>query len=937
MAFSFTTPQGDVLIVPDTSVNINVSSIPTGLALSGVIALVGEADEGPAWNDAGEDKLSNNSFGPTDVSRVIAKYGTGNIVDAFRGAVVPSSSNKVQGGPNRIIIAKVNSGSKANKTTADGHGAFVAKRAGQPGNLIYFLIQDSQLEAAPTTGQFSYAPSTSTASLALRVNGGAKQTLAISANETPTALASALTGLANINASGGTNRSWLGGGGQVASIVAPGGQVANLVLTAPTLFSVSPQVGDTIRIPTGSVLAGAGNANVGWYIVTAVSNTTTLAQASLLKITAGAPVAVASATISATPDNDAIDYSSMKIDNMSGRDRSILTGIVGQSITSVAVSSTLTMTLTAGQLWHESPAVGDIVYIPAGSAYQGAGNANIGWYSVLSTSNTSANASLSLARLSNGNPVSVGSTAIVAVSDVQDLDKQIKGDGKALEIYDNAGSVSVATELLQLGLNSAVPWLSTSVSPLLLTSSAELEKTISLVRSGTQESYTIGGNISLRLGYNGTTGSASINLVSGNNHLQTTVSGGSGSNLDLDLSKIPTINDLVNIINSNTGYKASAGSALEGQRSTSVLDGVSSIGIASELGSQPAEIKRDLYDLQTGPGSLASSQLAGYGAVARAGLPSAQIATFLSGGAKGGSTGLQWSNAIDALQGIRCNFVVPLVSRDALDDIQDGDTDPSSTYQVDAINALVKNHCIAMSKPKVKRHRIGCVSKENTFSNVRLAAQNMASFRITFFFQDILAPGADGNTDQFQPWMAAVKAAGFQAAANYKTIFNKSVNISGCLQKAGDFDDGIQSQVEDALNAGLIPIVAQPNGGFSFASDQTTYGVDNNFVYNSMQAVYVADLMALSLAESLKTAFVGESVADVSASLAVGFIKAKMAEFLNVKYTVSSTSAPGGYKSIDVQINAGVMTVQVVVVEATGIYFIPIDLTIEGISSSASA
>ena len=44
-----------------------------------------------------------------------------------------------------------------------------------------------------------------------------------------------------------------------------------------------------------------------------------------------------------------------------------------------------------------------------------------------------------------------------------------------------------------------------------------------------------------------------------------------------------------------------------------------------------------------------------------------------------------------------------------------------------------------------------------------------------------------------------------------------------------------------------VVIRARDNGGFSFVSDQTTYTADDSFVYNSLQAVYVADVRLADL------------------------------------------------------------------------------------------
>ncbi len=934
MARTYTSSDGVTLVIPDSSVSVNVTTNPSGLATTGIIALVGESDEGNHWSE--EAKLSDNSFGPGDIARVQSKYGAGRLVDAFKGLIGASSSPRIQGSFNRAIIVKSNLGIKASKATADSHGTFTAKLAGSKGNNIKETISTSTAEAAPTSGSFSYIPSSAAASLAARVNGGAKQTLSISANTTPASLASAITGLNNLNAVGGVDKSIIASlTGTLIQLDVVSGQDVNIQLASPAVWASAPAIGDTLRIPSGSVIQGGSNENVGWYLVTAASNSTSLAQISAKKITAGAPATVAAIAISATPANDLVAYSSMKIDNMSGTNRNSIASLVGVLASVSAAGSSITFTLATPNLFDAAAKNGDLLYIPSGSAYQGAGNANVGWYQVTASSNFASTAYITASRLSNGTPVAVASTAIVAASDIQVIDRQIKGAGKALEIYDNAGAVNISTELKQLGVDSAASFLE-----VLTSSSAELKKKIDLSKPNplVTESFIHGGNIVLQLGYKGTTATATILTSSGVKKLQTSVTGGVGANLDIALKDYNSMSDLIDFLNSQPGYIAAAGSSQEAQRSPKdVLDEVSAIGICSDLSSKAGKIKRDIYDMTAGLGNIAqNSVLVTYTATATAGLPEDEGPAFLTGGAKGGSTGLAMSQAVDALANVRCNFVVPLVSQDADLDKAASKTEASSTYTVDAVNAAIKTHCIAMSTAKVKRHRIGFVSKKDTFANARSSAQTMSSFRIAHFFQDIKDLNSNGDIEQFQPWMGAAKAAGMQAAGFYKSIFNKSVNISGVVNPA-DFSDESNSQCEDALLSGLIPIQRQEDGSFTFLSDQLTYGFDNNFVYNSIQAVYVADIIALSLAESLKKAFVGESVADVTTAVAVSFIKGKMAEFLNSKLIVGSTDFTSGWKNINVVIDQGVMTVKCTVIEATSVYFIPIAVDIEGLRDSSAA
>lgn len=940
MAFREVTSDGTVLIVPASSISITVSAQPTGLSTSGVIAIVGEANEGPAWNSPGES-LAINTYGVGDLSKVQAKFGSGRLVDAFSNMLVPSASPKVAGGPTNIIVVKTNNSTQAASTFQDGSGSIKAIAGGTAGNLINYQITEAVPEVAPTTGQFSYIPNASGSSAWIRVNGGSRQVLPISALTAPNALAAEISSLSNLNAVGGIDRLPLAGlTGQNISVIASGSNI-NIALVAGQVFSAQPQVGDTLSIPTGSVIAGAGNANVGFYLVTAIVNSTALAQITAQKIPAGSPVNVSPVAISATPSNDLNDYSAIQINDMSGTNRNILTGLVGQSIAIAASGSNITATLASGQVFAANPQIGDLLYIPGGSAYEGSGNANVGWYKISSSINNLTSAMFTASRLSNGNPVAVASTPIVAITDLQDSDPQIRGSGKALEIYDAGGAVNISALFLQLGTVNPAPWISSPSSPLLLDSSAELEDGINIVQSSTNssEQYEVGGNIVLEVGYRPSVGSGTATLsiakISGSLTLTTSVSGGPGSNLTINLSNVPTINDLVNIINSNPGYSASAFSSASGLRQVIVLDNVTSIGISSENGAQPGRIKSDQYDLSQGSSGLSTSQLIDYTSISTAGLPDAQNVTFLSGGLLGGTSGTQFANAINGLSSVQCNFVVPLVSQDASKDKVIGQTDPSSSYQIASVNATLKQHCLAMSTPKIKRNRIGLASIEDTFVNQQSAAQSMANFRIAMTFEDMIQPSISaGQNVQFQPWMSAVLAASFQAAAFSKTIFNKAVDCVGIAQAAGDYNPGDLSDQETALDAGLLPLATQSNGQVNFISDQTTYSTDQNFVYNSLQAVYTADIIALDLAQSLQSAFVGEVTADVSETGVASFIKAKFRQYLNLKLTAGTSKNPTGWISINVQINVPVMTVQVVCIESTGIYFIPINLTIQGVNSS---
>ena len=102
---------------------------------------------------------------------------------------------------------------------------------------------------------------------------------------------------------GGVNRNiqtGLSGGDTLAAAYSAG----HLTLTlAGGVWATTPTVGDIFQIPYGSAVAGAANANVGSYIVTASSTTTVVGTPVLAS---QAPVAVTATTITG---NDVQDFS----------------------------------------------------------------------------------------------------------------------------------------------------------------------------------------------------------------------------------------------------------------------------------------------------------------------------------------------------------------------------------------------------------------------------------------------------------------------------------------------------------------------------------------------------------------------------------------------------------------------------------------------------
>lgn len=828
-----------IVKIPGAYPSYTVQNAPGGLAANGILMLIGEAAGGAHWSDE-EDLESDVSFGPDQLSDVVAKFQSGPLVDAFRGAVTPSNDPDITGSFNRAILVKTNEGAKASGALLRlGDGAAYAtaydKNFGTNGNLTSYAVASAVTEVVPSTGSFTYIPAVGTVDIAFRSNGGASSTLNVVANRSPVNFVSDVNGVSGIDASGGAARGILTVSGTLALAVVSGNQIT---LTRSVAWAVTPTAGDTLVIPASAPAllrdpaGGATDENVGAYVITAATST----------------------VISATKLSDA------------GRGGAVAGTITAPAATAAPVT-------------------------------------------IAATTDAEAYA-----------PVTIFQTAASV----------IPGSGKSIEI----GELTSGTDLLSrtayvLGTTGAVTWVSKSSAPVLTTSSAESEVTLTSARSsdGISETFTEGGEIALTVGFNGGTATLTISSTT------LTTSGG----LSLTLANFSTIQTLADYISTQSGYTASVGSTILGVLPPTALDRVSAIGISSQFGTvKPGRIKIDAFRVFNAiDGGSVLLQLGNPAARADRGLPAVTSNTFLSGGTRGATTNTAVSAALEALTAVDGNFVVPLFSRDATADIADGATDASSTYDIASILAATKSHVLAMSTFKARKARQGIASIQADFDDQQAAGANLAHYRMNLAFQNVKDLNSVGDIVTFQPWMASVKAGAMQAAGFYKSIENKKVNISGLTHSAGDFNPKKDSDLEDALTAGLMPLRASRTGGFVWVSDQTTYGTDDNFVFNSLQAVYAADTITLTTGQRMEQAFVGKSVADISAQVALTYLDQIMADFLRLKLIAPSDDAKKGYKNARIRITGNVMLIEVEIKLAGALDFVIINFLVSPVQQTA--
>jgi len=507
--------------------------------------------------------------------------------------------------------------------------------------------------------------------------------------------------------------------------------------------------------------------------------------------------------------------------------------------------------------------------------------------------------------------VASDTTAIIISVDA-DASANQKGWGKSFEI---AGD---APDLVALGLTAG-----------LTKSSAEAEIEVAIVRQSDNinETLEVTSPIVLEIGYEGTTATLTTTATG----LSTVVTGGAGAAASLAYADFKTLGEVADYLNAQTGYTASVPAAYR-QKPSSDLD-VTVATIASTTAAlKPGRIKKNVADFKA---VIGTSVAVAPTVTATQGLPDATTSKiYLTGGAKGATLANDVNKAILKAESIKVNFVAPLFSRDASDDISDSLTESSSTYTIDAIHADVKSHILKMSTIKLKRNRIACLSYKGTFDEAVEKAGTLATYRAIITVQDIDRT-SQGSVKTFQPWMGAVVAAGMQSAGFYKAIFGKFANIIAFRDPTG-FDSGNPGDVEKALEAGLF-VLQDVGQGPEWISDQTTYGLDTNFVYNSLQAVYLADRLAIDFSDSVERRFKGKSLADIDGGTVISFVQDKMEEYKRIKMIAASDDAVLGYKNLKIRIRGPILEISIEIKLATAIYFIPLNINISQVELSAAA
>lgn len=499
------------------------------------------------------------------------------------------------------------------------------------------------------------------------------------------------------------------------------------------------------------------------------------------------------------------------------------------------------------------------------------------------------------------------------------------GWGRSFQLID-----STPGDLAKLGLTSG-----------LTVASAEPSATITInqKRDLLIESDIVGGNVVMTIGRDASVGSvtsATVDVAA--NTITLTDSAGS---VVFDKAAFVTVKQLAESISLQPGWSAAVASPIYNQLGLDVLDRVSAVGALAGAGMMPARLKKDAFEVQS---MFAQSNVASLVSPVNVGLPAALIETLLSGGTKGATLTTDIVNALSKFEKFHVNSVVPLFSRNATADIADNLTDPASTYTIDGIHQAVKTHLSLMKTTKKKSERQGYLSVKASYNDCKDKIGNMADARIQMMIQDIRQSNAQGVIQWFQPWALACLIAGARGGASIGLPMTfKFMNCSGIRQTAQpmstaeadivvDFDP--DTQYDDAIQSGITFLEAPRTGGFRCVVDNTTYGIDDNWVYNRANVLYAADIVAYNFRNIMELRYVGVKN-NLLASEVKSTAESVLATFLAQGVTVSTADAPQGFKDLSVRIEGSTILITVTIKLVEGVDFILADITLQRASQTA--
>lgn len=405
-----------------------------------------------------------------------------------------------------------------------------------------------------------------------------------------------------------------------------------------------------------------------------------------------------------------------------------------------------------------------------------------------------------------------------------------------------------------------------------------------------------------------------------------------------------TIKELVDYINAQTGYSANLLSVLNSAKNASELDPIAS-GDVKTAAVDLFRLQKEIIELiNTSARVQATEPTQPLG-----GVPDEIANAPLTGGAQGASTNTSFSNAFAASLAEEYNVLLPAISRDASVDIADADlgfTDAASTYTRSAVLAAQASHLRLRGNTKNRKEAQGMAGvRESAKATAFSAISTIGDENMQVAMQDCVFVDATGNLKVGQPHVFAAFCAGIRLGTDVgEPLTHKFLNVVqvGHILDPDDFSEGgdfnPNLDVDDAIINGVL-FSEKISGGNRIVVDNTTYGVDDSFIFNRGSVIEASYFVFKTLRETAESVFIGKKVSNGLADSIKNVVRNRLRELNqpDVQIITSSDDAPEGFveETFVVTVSGNTATVRVEFKPVQGLDFVFFDFTLGDIQQSA--
>jgi hypothetical protein len=381
----------------------------------------------------------------------------------------------------------------------------------------------------------------------------------------------------------------------------------------------------------------------------------------------------------------------------------------------------------------------------------------------------------------------------------------------------------------------------------------------------------------------------------------------------ISLATYPTIQQLVDFINTVPGFSAAVLGGNGALASLNALDNVAAQDVKTALYTATATLQAVVDWFNSPANALVSAAR-----VANAGtLPALLPFTYLSGASDGVVTNTQWQNAFTALQSVDVQWVVPL-------------------SPTPAIWAMADAHVQFMSTVgRMERRAIVGENTGTTDTQAIADALTLNSDRTSLVHLGYNGFDQNGNLVLFPPYKLAALLGGAFSGVNPGTaLTNRAINVKGLERLLRDPTD------TDPLITGGVLCVEQTRTGFRVVKSISTWLNNQNFDKVEVSVGAALDYVARSVRQAVDV-LRGQAGSPANLARAVAIVETTLRLLSQpipsgIGVLVGDQNSPA-YKNITASLSGDVLAISFQCSPVIPINYIPVTIFAVPFSGTAQA